>query len=237
MQEDKVKDVPVKHEELVEKPTLEKESFFSTMKNNAPLPHILDLRSLALFRILFGILQLSDIYERLYNGKYDLAWYTSYPPERSYVPEDTEYHEDFWLDLSLFRRGTVMDEILFFTAYGICILFLTVGYKCQSYWLLPLINVLYAAILIKVDAGQFGSDQLCAQLLLFMCFLPLSEVWSVDAFLRKHEGTPPDPRYSNNQVKSVACLGFTLQIFMMYMDCFCERTYEAFDWNEMHKSD
>ena len=82
MQEDKVKDEPVKHEELVESPPGEKKSFFSVGKNNAPLPHILDLRSLALFRIFFGILQLSDIYERLKNGKYDLAFYTSYPPER-----------------------------------------------------------------------------------------------------------------------------------------------------------
>lgn len=238
MQEDKGKGVTLKEEqiddELSEKQT---PNFLSRLKGYIPLPYVLDLRSLALFRILFGILQLYDIYERLYNGKYDLAWYTSYPQERSYIPEDKEYHEDFWLDMFLFRRGSAMDEIFFFVVYGMCLVFLTVGYKCQSYWLLPLLNVLYNALLIKLDPGQFGSDQLCVQLLLWMCFLPLSEVWSVDALLRQRSGVPPDHRYSNNQVKSVACLGFTLQIVMMYMDCFCERTYEAFDWNELDQSD
>lgn len=243
MQEEKVKDVPVIKQEQMddsdnEEPVKERESFIKRMKRYVPLPYVLDLNSLALFRILFGLVQLRDIVERLANLKYDLAWYTSYPPERSYIPPDTDYSEDFWLgDLFLFRRGRAVDEIFFFFLYGVCVVFLTVGYKCTSYWLLPLINILYIALLIKVEPGQFGSDQLCTQLLLWMCFLPLSEVWSVDALLRKRQGVPPDPRYKNNQVKSIACLGFALQIAMMYMDCFCERTYEAYEWNELHKSD
>ncbi len=211
-------------------------SMIARMKKFVPLPHVLDLRSLALFRVLFGILQLYDIYERiLINGKYDLAWYTSYPQNRSYIPEDMEFHDKFWLDLFLFRRGSLHDEIFFFIVYGACIIFLTVGY--QKFWLLPVLNVLYHAMLIKVDPGQFGSDQLSCQLLLWMCFLPLSEVWSVNALVRKRQGISRDSRYSNNQVKSIACLGFSLQIVMMYMDCFCERTYEAYSWNELHESD
>ena len=73
-----------------------------------PLPHVLDLRSLALFRILFGLCQLGDIYGRLCTGKYDLAWYTSEPEDRSYYYPGmpTQDFQGFLGKTFLFQRGS-----------------------------------------------------------------------------------------------------------------------------------
>ena len=56
-----------------------------------------------------------------------------------------------------------------------------------------------------------------------MVFLPLSEEWSVYAWIRQRRNIPSS--YKNHQVKSVACLGLVLLINMMYLGCTLERTY------------
>lgn len=202
-----------------------------------PLAHVLDLRSLALFRILFGLLQLSDIYGRLSAGKYDLAWYTSSPEERSYFYPNmpSQEFEGPLGQLFLFQRGSIGQEIAFFVVYGILLVMLTIGFQCQNCWLLPLIWLFTNGLISKGDAGSWGSDQLAQQLLIWMVFLPLSEEWSVDAWLRRKRGIPS--RYENHQVKSIACLGLVLLINMMYLDCTLERTYQTYTWDELHESD
>jgi len=218
--------------------SLEQQStFWTRIMEYLPQPYSIDVRSLALFRILFGALQLFDVYHRLQNGRYDLAWYTSYPLERSYNDPDVKYYDGFLSDLFLFRRGTVMDEIVFFSVYTILTFFLMVGYKCNSRWLLPALWLLYHALIGKNYAGSFGSDQLSGQLYTWLLFLPLSEVWSVDAYLRRRKGIPRDLCYSDDQVKSVACMGLILQIVIMYLGCFFVRTFDTFSIFELHKSD
>lgn len=200
-------------------------------------PHVLDLRSLALFRILFGLLQLCDVYGRLCNGKYDLAWYTSDPPQHSFLRRNYTYFYGPLSQFSLFRRGSEADEIFLFAVYTVCLIFLTVGYQCQKCWLLPLIWLMLNSIVVKCAALNSGVDQLASQLLMIMCFLPLSEVWSVDAFLRRRQGDPSQTQYKNSQVQGVACLGLTLQIVMMYVSCFFARTFDSFTIDKFHESD
>lgn len=55
-------------------------------------------------------------------------------------------------------------------------------------------------------------------------------------FVARKQGLPRDPRYSDNQVKSVACMGLTLQIVIMYIGCFFVRTFDTFSVSEeLHK--
>lgn len=60
-----------------------------------------------------------------------------------------------------------------------------------------------------------------------MSFLPLSEVWSVDAFLRRRSkhGLTAVPNY---QVSGLACFGLTLQIAMVYAACVMNRTFDNY---------
>lgn len=218
-------------------PEKQKPDFFSTLAGLLPQPYVIDVRSLALFRILFGMLQLFDVYDRLKFGRYDLAFYTS-TPDRSYNNPEAVYYDGFLSDLFLFQRGSTLDEIVFFAVYTLLTVCLTVGYQCKSRWLLPVLWLMYHALIGKNYAGSFGSDQLSGQLYTWMLFLPLSEVWSVDAMIRRLNGDPRDPRYSGNQVKSVACVGLTLQIVIMYLGCFFLRTFDTFSSiSELHQSD
>lgn len=99
----------------------------------------MDLRSLAVFRIGFGLLQLTDIYGRLSAGKYDLAWYTSYPPERSYYDPDmpTQVFEGPLGNTPFFQRGSIPQEVCFFVAYAVLLIMLTIGFKGR--WVMPLV--------------------------------------------------------------------------------------------------
>lgn len=76
-----------------------------------------------------------------------------------------------------------------FSVYTLLTAFLlTIGYQCQSRWLLPALWLMYHGLIGKNYAGSFGSDQLPGQLYTWMLFvLPLSEVWSVDALLRRSQ--------------------------------------------------
>ena len=127
----------------------------SFVERYVPLPYVLDLRSLALFRILFGLCQLGDIYGRLCNGKYDLAWYTSDPPERSYYYPNmaTQEFNGPLGQLFLFRRNSIQAEIAFFVVYGILLTMLTIGFQCQNCWLLPTIWLFTNGLLSKGECS------------------------------------------------------------------------------------
>ncbi|KAI2504239.1 hypothetical protein MHU86_10166 [Fragilaria crotonensis] len=199
-----------------------------------PQPHVLDLRSLALFRILLGFQQLFDVYSRTSNGKYDLAWYTSSPPGQSYETHTVTTDMDYklpWVFPFFFTRRSVEGEIAFFTAFAILAVFLLVGFKAR--WVLPVMLVMNAALQSKAATLVDGSDCLLTQLLLCMCLLPCSQVWSVDAYLARRQKPAVQTEYMNNQVSSIACLCLTLQIVMMYLGCFFNRTFDSFTVTEL----
>jgi hypothetical protein len=206
------------------------------MKNNwlFPKPHVLDLRSLALFRILLGLMQLYDVYSRTGNGKYDLAWYTSHSPERSYETQHMPNTYDYKLPLIFpfaFARRSLEAECVHFVIYTVLSTFLVVGFKAR--WVLPAMWVMCAAHQGKSAALTDGSDLLTLQLMLIMCLLPNSHIWSVDAYLDRNKASD----YKNNQVGSVACLCLTLQIVMMYLGCFFSRTFDYYTLAELIKGD
>jgi hypothetical protein len=203
-----------------------------------PQPHVLDLRSLALFRILLGFEQLFDVYSRTSNGKYDLAWYTSSPPGHSYAAHTITTETDYelpWVFPFVFTRRSVEGEVAYFIVFTILAVFLLVGFKAR--WVLPIIMMMNAALQSKAAPLVDGSDCLLTQLLLCMCLLPCSQVWSVDAYLARRYNPSVQTHYKNNQVSSIACLCLTLQIVMMYLGCFFNRTFDSYTVSELIKGD
>jgi hypothetical protein len=185
-----------------------------------PKPHILDLRSLALFRILLGLTQLYDVHCRICNGKYDLAWYTSYPANRSYESHEIIEESNYQLPSifpMIFKRRSVEAEMMHFAVYTLLSLCLIFGFKAR--WILPVMWLMCTAHQAKANTLGDGSDLLLLQLLLFMSFLPTSRVWSLDAYLHRKKFIVN----GDYQVKSVVCLCLTLH---KYLGCFFSRTFD-----------
>ena len=209
------------------------------MKNNYnwvfPKPHVLDLRSLALLRILIGLMQLYDVYSRTKNGKYDLAWYTSDSPEHSYdttpMPSIHEYNLPSMFPF-VFARRSFQAECFHFALYAVLSTFLVIGLKAR--WVLPVMWIMCCAHQSKADTLGDGSDLLVGQLMLIMCLLPISQMWSVDAYLARNKNNTSDD-YRNNQVGSIACLCLTLQIVMMYIGAFFGRTFDYYTLAQLIK--
>jgi hypothetical protein len=197
-----------------------------------PKPHVLDLRSLALFRILLGLTQLYDVYCRMRNGKYDLAWYTSFPANRSYETHATIEERNYRLPNLFpffFERRSFEAEVLHFVVYTALSICLIVGFKAR--WILPVMWLMCTAHQAKAPTLGDGSDLLLLQLLLITSLLPVSKVWSVDACLDCKKSTESSKQ--DYQVKSVGCLCLTLQIVMMYLGCFFSRTFDEYTLSQL----
>jgi len=173
----------------------------------------LDLRSLALFRICFGIYLLYDIYSRLYLEKYDLAWYTT---PGFLAPHDSPHQSP--LHRLWFGREYALWKFGIATILAICY---TLG-KWQKRALQAVITkvglyVIITAIQCSNMESHDGSDLLVRHLLVFSCFLPLSAVWSVDA----HKTT-----MKAKTVSGLECLALTTQILLMYWGTMAHRTLD-----------
>ena len=148
--------------------------------------NVLDLRSLAAFRILLGAYLLYDIYARLSLGRYDLAWYTSEPDERSFLaPTDTPHKaplHQYW-----FYRGSAQVQVGLFGLSTVLAFWFTLGYRCNGA-LKILLWVTQVAQHSRNMEVTDGSDAYIRHLLFWSCFLPLAQVWSVDA---KRRSKPP----------------------------------------------
>jgi len=225
---------------------LMKTSLFTRIRYGIlPMPYAIDIRSLALLRILLGLMQLFDVYSRVSNGKYDLAWYTSHTG-RSYLYPSTDYSvgpiqssEYFFLNV----RREAYAEIAQFAVFTIMVLFFTVGYKCQNWWFCPSLWVMINSQICKSIPVTDGQDKLVLQILVWMCFLPVAEVWSIDAFFlrrrQRQEGVSENQQYQrvNYRHESVACLGLTLQVCMVYASCIMHRTFDNYSFAQLYESD
>jgi hypothetical protein len=180
---------------------------------------LMDTRALASFRLLLGLYLLYDICSRVSLGKYDLAFYSSIPADRSFLePNDTPHKaplHQFW-----FYRGTVAFQIAIFTLTSILSLCFCLGWQCHgvlktALWILQVAQ--HSRNMVLTD----GSDTFVRHLLLWCCFLPLTEHWSVDAVMdrrRQRKGTHgvAPPSSSGRAVSGLPCLAIAVQIVLMY---------------------
>eukprot|EP00977_Amphora_coffeiformis_P024655 scaffold16595_cov232-Amphora_coffeaeformis.AAC.2 len=186
----------------------------------------LDVRSLATFRVFLGVYLLYDVWSRLALGKYDLAWYTSEPPERSFLaPDDTPHKaplHQFW-----FYRGSAALQLSLFGLQTLLAFCFMTGYHCNA----VLKTLLFVSQVAQSERNMHmhdGSDSYLPHLLLWSCFLPLSDIWSIDATLLKRrkdkeqkrrgkKKRPDSTSYSSSMmVSGLPCLALTIQMALMY---------------------
>lgn len=198
----------------------------------------LDKRSLALFRILLGLYLLYDIYARTSLGKYDLAWYTSLPPSRSFL-SDLDFPHQAPLHKLWFYRGTLAFQVAMFGISTLLAVFFTVGLFQQTARVGGLVKTVLFIVQVAQQSrnmpGTDGSDSFLRHLLFWSCFLPLVDVWSVDewrASRRKHKTKKPSHRHW--QCTGLPCLGLILQIAFMYLGTALNRI-DVHGWKNWHQ--
>ena len=209
-------------------------------------PSTLDIRSLAAFRILLGLYLLYDIYSRLALGRYDLAWYTSGP--RSFLEATDSPHGSPLHKIWFYRGSTSLQQGLY-AVTALLALAQTLGFS-----LLPAVLV-KVLLFVFVTAYQNrnmlvhdGSDAFLRHLLFWSCFLPVSNVWSVDSyFLKKGQQhqqattttttTTTTTPHNNTAISGLPCLALTTQIAFMYWGTVAHRTIDLYTVRELGRSE
>ena len=201
----------------------------------------LDVRSLALFRILLGMYVLYDLYNRLALGPYDLAWYTS----NGYLhPRDTPHGAPlhrFWF----FRGSETTQLVTFVITAWLAVLFVT-GTPLRGHSDNPTMvvvagnNLIKLALWLSVTSYQNrnmhlhdGSDAFVRHLLFWCMFLPIHNVWTFGP----SQGTPQTRPSTPYTVQTLAGTALAWQIAFMYWGTVANRTLDVYGWRQMHQSD
>ena len=162
-----------------------------------------DSRSLALFRMGFGILLILDILNR---GRDIVAHYTS----QGVLPLDVLQERFFTkghISIYFFNDSTWFVTLMFCIALIFAIMFL-VGYRTK------LATIVSWFFLISIQARNpvllQGGDILFRLLLFWSIFLPLGRYWSFDNYL-KYKNKKPE------RIFSIGVVALLLQVILMYI--------------------
>ena len=167
----------------------------------------LDLRSLALFRIMLGVLLMVDTSMRIGDLK---AHYSDQGvlPRNVLIDPTSNLLSDFSVSLYFISGSTPFVLVLMLLQIVIGAL-LIVGFKTR------LMTVCAWLLVISLHARNpmviTGGDSLLSLLLLWSIFLPLGARYSIDKALNKETYSTP------NHIFSVATLGIIVQIICVYI--------------------
>jgi hypothetical protein len=209
----------------------------------------LDVRSLALFRILLGVyLLVETVWGRLSLGKYDMAWYTSTPDSTSYL-EATDTPHKAPLHQIWFYRGSAELQYCLFGVTAVVAACFALGYCCNG-MLKVLVFILMTAQQSRNAYVHDGSDTFARHLLLWSCFLPLAETWSVDAYLQRRKRRSSRSTRSNKKtddndndpivtktISTLPAYAICLQIVLMYWGPVLGRTTDLYSFSELGQSE
>lgn len=177
----------------------------------------LDLRSLACFRLVTGLILLVDILSR---SRHLFAHYASLGVWPVTEAINNVNAHSFSL---LFTNGNMPFLVLFFIfLFSVNLLFL-IGYKTRitTVVLWILVTSLHNRNVLVLNSG----DDLLRIMLFWGMFLPLGERYSVDVATR-NESTP----YMSNRYVSLASFSFIAQIFAVYWVGYMLKT--GIEWEE-----
>ncbi len=162
-----------------------------------------DLRSLAAFRIVLGILVLADLAGRTADL---YAHYT----DRGVLPRGILLQEAMnrWQVSLNLMSGELLLQVLLFDAAALAALTLLIGYRTRL--MTVVVWVLLLSIQWRNPLVLNAGDTLLRMLLFWGMFLPLGAYWSVDRAL---EAAPP--RLSMRFL-SLATVGLFMQIALVY---------------------
>ncbi len=174
-----------------------KKSFFIKWWETAS---VLDLRSIALFRIVLGIVLLMD-----------LLWWKLPYIRACYLADSVfslEFHKDTfsWHGWSLLNYcySDISVYLFWSLAAFVYVLFL-LGWKTK--FIAPVAYLFLFSLQQRQPYLQFGWDHYLHVLLFWGMFLPLNKRWSVEAHKYTH---------ICNEYQSIACFAILLQIALLY---------------------
>jgi predicted DCC family thiol-disulfide oxidoreductase YuxK len=162
----------------------------------------IDYRSLALFRVIIGVIILVDLY---FRTQYFTALFT----DQGILPRSNVIHwfgdasySLYFINGSSFFNGLLI-VISIFAAFG-----LILGYKTKLSTIISW--VLLVSLHHRTSIISTGADDLMRLLLFWGMFLPIGARYSIDAAVEK--GTP----YLKSGHFSVASIGMLLQVMYVY---------------------
>ncbi|MFO0658665.1 MAG: DCC1-like thiol-disulfide oxidoreductase family protein [Polyangiaceae bacterium] len=178
-----------------------------------------DPRTLGLFRILFAILMLVDLFRRVPD-------YVFFYTNEGMLPNHASLYKPMSGSLfSLYHAASTRQEVLWmFGLTGVAYLMLLVGWKTRFWQVVSL--VLLTSLHSRNIMLENGGDVVGNLLALWTVFLPLGKRFSVDSWLRswrtrdeKNEIDLNDrssPRDDNAPIVSVALVAALLNLFCIY---------------------
>lgn len=183
----------------------------------------LDLRSIALFRVLLGVLLLCDLLLR----SVDISeFYT----DAGVLPrEHLLAISNKWYWSLHAASGTLWWQVLLFTAAGIAAVALIVGYRSKVAALISF--VLLASLLNRNGLILQGGDQLLVIMCFWSVFLPLGARYSFDASLLPQFQHDPNINVGRTDISqsyfSVATVAIVFQILYLYFFTAIMKTGDA----------
>jgi len=183
-----------------------------TWLNRVKTVFSIDLRSLALFRILLAVLILWDLALRSADLS---AFYTDHGvlAREFLLAVANPWHWSLHA-----ASGALWWQIVLFTLAALCALCLLIGYRSRLMAFLSF--VLLASLLNRNPLILTGGDQLLAVMSFWSLFLPLNARYSIDAALQPEFHTNPNTRRFDPTAPqlyfSVATIAVILQVLYLY---------------------
>lgn len=164
----------------------------------------LDFRSMALYRVLIGLVVMCDVIYRLED-------LTDFYTDIGLVPRSLFISEMAmpWSFSFHLANGSLVFAIIMFTIHFLCGLFMSVGYKTKFFSLMAF--VFTVSVHNRNWLVNNGGDDVLRSILFISIFLPLGKFYSVDAAMRK-EPLAMDKK----EHFSFWTLTFFLQVFCIY---------------------
>ncbi len=170
----------------------------------------LNLRSVALARILVGFVLIFDWYYRFSNA---FAFYT----DAGVVPRGqaiTNYTNPYYFSF-LFTAGQPIYIYAFFILGLFCYLGFTFGYKTK------INNILSWLFFISLSARtavvSHAGDDLIRLFLFWLIFIPSHQFFSIDRLMTKLNSKSPETESVDDSVLSIAGLALIFQLTVMYV--------------------
>jgi hypothetical protein len=164
----------------------------------------LDTRALAVFRIGLGLLLLVDLYCRVQQLEVDYTDFGMVP--REFVGQGIGVRHDWMPHM---WSGSLAWQASLFALTALLAVWLTIGFHTTlataGCWFL------LASLHHRNDLLVDGGDCVFTGCLFWGSFVPLGEVWSVDARRRSQQGIVP-----RNTIASPGTLALVVQVFLIY---------------------
>ncbi len=165
----------------------------------------LDLRSLGVFRIAFGILVLSDVYHRMLH-------LTAHYTDQGFMPRSRllgGWSQPLFYSFNNWG-GDVTSQVILFAVTAVFGLMFLVGFKTR------LASIMTFILIASVQGRNYlilqGGDDLLRVMLFWGMFVPLGARFSVDAALAGRT----DPEQAPNRIFTIASMTLALQLLAMY---------------------